>query len=44
MQLTDLFNFIKRNSRNWNEHQTKKALNEARLIVKHLEKKLGEAI
>lgn len=40
--LNDLLGYIKRSSKNWNEYQTKKALNEARLIVKHLEKKLGE--
>jgi len=42
--LDDLFGYIKRQSRNWNQYQTKKALHEARLIVRHLEKKLGEAI
>lgn len=40
--LNDLFGYIKRSSKNWNEYQTKKVLNEIKLIQKHLEKKLEE--
>jgi len=38
--LTDLLGYIKRNAKNWNEHQTRKTLNEVNQIQKFLQEKL----
>lgn len=40
--LTDLFGYIRRNAKNWNEYQTKKVLKEVNQIRIFLERKLAE--